>query len=163
MKVSIFTDASCIGNSSGFAFYIGCTAGKIQKAGKLKTETGDINIAEMHCLANALHCLKHCKFKPVTSVHVYMDALITVDYMNGVNRGFKADRFKTVQDEVFFLMLDICIANGHPIRSVNKIFSYHHIRAHTGNQDKLSLINNWCDVNARKYAAIKTKKRKQKP
>lgn len=163
MKISIITDASCIGNSSGFAFYIGCTAGKIQKAGKLKTETGNISIAEMHCLANALHTLKFCKFKPVTSVHVYMDAIITVDYMNDKSRGFKGDEHKRIQDEIFFLMLDICIANGHPIRSVNKIFYYHHIRAHTGNKDKLSLINNWCDVNARKYAVIKPKKNKQKP
>lgn len=163
MKISIFTDASCIGKYSGFAFYIGCVAGKIQKAGKLKTTSGNISIAELHCLANALHCLKYCKFKPVTSVHVYMDTTTTVDYMNDIGRGHRGDEQRKVQDEIFFLMLDICIANGHPIRSVNAIFSYNHVKAHTGNQDKLSLINKWCDMNARKYASIKVKKNKQKP
>lgn len=152
MKISIFTDASIVGINAGFAFYIGCVNGKIQKAGKLKTKEGNISIAELHSLANALHTLKHSKFKPVTSVHIYMDCAGAIDYMSGKSRGFKSNDHKLVQDEIFFLMLDICIMNGYPIRNVNKMFIFNHVKAHTGNKDKLSQINQWCDINSRKYA-----------
>ena len=89
-----------------------------------------------------------------------MDELATVKYFNNDSRGMRGTEQRTVLEEIFFLMLDICIANGNPIRHVESMFSFHHVKAHTGNRDKLSLINNWCDINARKYA---TQARKKKP
>jgi len=52
MKISIFTDASLehTYGVGGFAFYIGCQVGKIQKAGSLKdvlAKNNGVNIAEL--------------------------------------------------------------------------------------------------------------------
>lgn len=82
--------------------------------------------------------------------------------MNNKSRGMKGDEQKRVQDEIFFLMLDICIQNGHPIRNVYDIFCFNHIKAHTGNKDKLSQINHWCDINCRKYAREADRNKKVK-
>lgn len=162
MKVSIFTDASVVQNHCGYAFYIGCTAGKIQKAGKLKIRTTNVLIAEMHCIANALHTLKHSKFNPITKVWIYSDSLMSIYAINDAIR-LKDNEHRAVVDEIRFLMMEICLRENRSIRDINKMFSLNHIKAHTGKSDKLSKINQWCDVNARYYARpIKPTKKKLK-
>lgn len=158
MKISIFTDASCVQGHCGYGFYIGCTKGKLMKAGNLRVKTDDTILAELHCLANALHTLKFCRFKPISRVWVFMDLMSAVERMNGEVRSFRKSEHRKVTEEIYFLMLDICIANEKPIRDVNTIFTFQHVRAHTGRRDILSKINNWCDVNARKYAKAASKK-----
>lgn len=159
MKVSIFTDASVDNarNIGGFAFYIGCVAGKIQKAGKLKNvgKIPDSLVAELYAIGNALHTLKHSKFTPITNVIIYSDSLISVQLLNGDRNGLKDKDKRDIVDEIYFLMMEICLREGKSIRYVDTMFSFKHIKAHSGKKDKMSLINQWCDKNARKY--MKTK------
>lgn len=158
MKVTIITDASVIleTGKAGYGFYIGCGTGMIKKAGKLKVDTRSSSQAELHCIANALHTLKHSKFAPITKVWLWCDSESAVDNITGNSRGFKTPELRKVVDEIHFLMMEICLREYKSIRAIDTMFEVAHIKGHTGNADKLSVIQNWCDVNARKYA-------KQKP
>lgn len=155
MKISIFTDASVRNPICGYAFYIGCRTGKLQKAGKLKYEGRDTGIAELHCVANALFTLKHSKFAPITKVWLYCDRMDVVDNLNGANRGYKNIELRKVIDECHFLMMEICMREGRSIRDMEEMFSVNHIKAHTGNTDILSRINHWCDYNAKLYSGVR--------
>ncbi len=161
MIVSIFTDASV--NSElkkcGYAFYIGCKTGKIQKAGKLKVETTKSHTAELHCLANAIYTLKHCKFEPITKVIIHSDSKLCLDIISGESRSFADKEARKVLDEINFLMMEICIKHGKSIRQVKSFFEFVHVKAHTKKSDKLSVINDWCDQNARKYMRLACKQK----
>jgi ribonuclease HI len=152
MNVSIFTDASVHTElkKAGFAFYIGCKAGKIQKAGKLKVETGDSTTAELHCIANAVHSLLHSKFQPITQVFIFSDSNNSLQSIKG-DAGLKDKELRRVLDEIKILMMETCLKHGKSIRSVNTFFKLVHVKAHTKKTDKLSQINAWCDENAKKY------------
>jgi|GEM_PF-4805857 len=161
MKLSIFTDASFItGSPAGYAFYIGCTKGMIKKAGIFKYPAKSPMVAELHCLANAIHTLKHCKFRPITSVFVYCDVIDVVNAINGERNNFKDKDLRDIVDEINFLMLEICIQAGVNIRNVRKFFTFTHVKAHTKQKDKFSLINNWCDREAVKYRKQASKNKK---
>lgn len=164
MRLSIFTDASVDHRSetAGFAFYIGCKEGKIQKAGKLKVETKKSHVPELHCIANALYTLLHSKFAGVTSVYIYTDSQISINAISLENRTFKRDEIANVVTEIDFLMMEICLKYGKSIRSVKTFFKLNHVRAHTYNTDKLSVINNWCDENAKKYMRLAVKEKNKK-
>lgn len=161
MKISIFTDASVVVDHCGYAFYIGCTAGKLQKAGKLRHRTKDTVVAELYCLANALHTLKHSKLAPISKVWIYCDQLQVVRVVAGDTRNFRNPDHRKVVEEIRFQMMEICIRENRSIREVDKMFELNHIRAHTGNKDIWSRINKWCDENARRYAKMKPTKPKK--
>lgn len=153
MKLSVFTDASVDNTNStgGYAFYIGCVKGMIKKAGILKGPIINATQGELSCIANAIHTLKYCKFKPITSVVVYSDLLHAVQLMNGDARSFKNKELRDIVDQINFLMLEVCIQEKINIRQVKTFFTFKHVNAHTGRKDKLSIINNWCDQEAVKY------------
>lgn len=157
MKVSIFTDASVRFLNCGYAFYIGCRQGKIQKAGKLKMKSAFVDLAELHCLANAIYTLKHSKFSPVSKVFIYCDNKTVVEALNGTAL-FKDEQKRKVVDEIKFLMMDICLKHGKTLRDVDTFFEVIHIKAHTGNTDVFSKINAWCDKNAKLYSYRKPNK-----
>lgn len=161
MKVSIFTDASVHSElqKAGFAFYIGCQAGKIQKAGKLKVETSNSTTAELHCIANAVYTLLHSKFTPITKVFIYSDSKGCLNAITGESRSFKEKEVRKVLDEINLLMMEICLKHGKSIRSVNTFFELIHVKAHTRKKDKLSQINDWCDQNARRYMRLACKEK----
>jgi ribonuclease HI len=168
MKITLITDASV--NSQyhrcGYGFYIGCAEGKLQKAGLLRLRSRDVVMAELHCIANGLHTLKHSKFKPVSAVWIWCDNLHCVNIISGEQRGFRDPEHRKVTDEIWFLMMEICMGNGKTIRDVDAMFKIQHVKAHTGREDKISKINEWCDQNARKYvkgAVTKAKKNGEKP
>lgn len=135
---------------AGFGFYIGCSAGMMKKSGKLKVDTKNVAQAELHCIANALYALKHSKFVPITKVWLWCDNQASVDNITGNSRGFKNPELRKVIDEIHFLMMEICLREGKSIRAIDTMFEVSHIKGHTGNADKLSVIQKWCDVNARK-------------
>ena len=151
MKISIFTDASieAASGAGGFAFYIGCVNGKLQKAGTLKAHCDNIALAELHCIANALYTLKHSKFKPISKVWIFTDSLIAVNVLEGKVPPFK--KGLEVIDEIKFLMMEICLRECKLIRDVKKMFVFEHVKAHTKGKDRKSEINAWCDKNARIY------------
>lgn len=159
MIVSIFTDASVNSQleKAGFAFYIGCKAGKIQKAGKLKIDTGECTTAELHCIANAVYTLLHCKFEPITKVFIYSDSKGCLNAISGESRSFRSKEVRDVLKEINILMMEICLKHGKSIRQVNSFFELAHVKAHNKKQDKLSIINSWCDHNSRKYMRMACK------
>ena len=159
MKVSIFTDASVNIElrKAGYAFYIGCQIGKIQKAGKLKIETNVSTTAELHCIANAVYTLLHSKFSPITKVFIYSDSKNCIDCITGNSRSFKDIEVRRVLEEINFLMIEVCIKHGKPIRSIKTFFELIHVKAHTKRTDKISQINDWCDKNAKKYMRLSSK------
>lgn len=161
MKISIFTDASLTGDNGGYAFYIGCRTGKLQKAGKLKEHTTNIMYAEMYSIANALYTLKNSKFTPISVVWLYSDRKDVIDVLNGDKPIFKKTQSRKIYEEIKFLMMEICIREGKSIRYVDKMFNFNHITAHTGADDIKSKINAWCDENARRYAKMKPTKPKK--
>jgi ribonuclease HI len=159
MNVSIFTDASVNPDlkKAGYAFYIGCKVGRLQKAGRLKVETSESNVAEIHCIANAIYTLLHSKFQPITKVFIYSDSVACLNAITGESRSFKSKEVRAVQEEIQFLMMEICLKHGKSIRSVKSFFQLTHVKAHTKKTDKLSQINAWCDENAKKYMRLPCK------
>lgn len=136
----------------------------IKKAGVLRAKTNQVEVAEMHCIANALHTLKHSKFAPITSVHIYTDSLIAYNIINNQKRkaNFTPVDYSHVVDEIYFLMMEICLREGKSIRDVKKVFTFNHVKAHTGQTDKMSLINDWCDKEAKRYRVKADKKKVKK-
>lgn len=161
MKVSIFTDASVRYKICGYAFYIGCRIGKIQKAGRLKIQTPKVDLAELHCIANAVYTLKHSKFSPIEKVFIYCDNISCVNALNSLARFTDGEKRKVV-DEIHFLMIEVCIKHGKTMRDIDTFFQIQHVKAHTNKGDKFSKINDWCDKNAKLYVkkstTTKTKK-----
>jgi ribonuclease HI len=151
MKVSIFTDASVRFKWCGDAFYIGCRIGKIQKAGRLKVRTNKTDLAELHCIANAVYTLKHSKFTPIDKVFIYCDSASSVNVLNGLARFVDEEKRKVV-DEIHFLMIEVCVKHGKTMRDLDTFFEVSHIKAHTGKDDIFSKINDWCDKNAKLYS-----------
>src|SRR5690606_21656384 len=91
MLVTINTDASCFQHKySGYAFYIICNDGKIQKAGMLKDEMNATE-AEYACLCNALYTLLHSRFKGITKVVVNTDCLYVIKTVSGESKKPKYD------------------------------------------------------------------------
>lgn len=164
MKMTIFTDASVTPELKigGYAFYIGCTKGMIKKAGVLKTPCETSAHGELYSVANALHTLKYCRFKPVTSVVIYTDYLRTVEILNNDTISFRDKSLRNIIEEINFLMLEICIQENINIRKLRQVFNFLHVKAHTGNRDKLSIINNWCDKEASKYRKLAMPKKPKK-
>jgi hypothetical protein len=161
MIATIFTDASVRFKNCGYAFYIGCRTGKIQKAGRLKIRTDQVDLAELHCLANAVYTLKHCKFTPIEKVFIYCDNDTAVSALNGTAL-FKSEEKRKVVDEIHFLMMDVCIKYGKTMRDIDTFFEVNHIKAHTGGSDIFSKINAWCDKNAKHYSKSILPKNKKK-
>lgn len=159
MKVSIFTDASVRFKNCGYAFYIGCKIGKLQKAGKLKIRTDNVDLAELHCIANAVYTLKHSKFNPIDKVFIYCDNANCVTALHS-KLAFKNDENRKVVDEIHFLMMEVCIKHGKTMRDIDSFFEISHIKAHTGQNDIFSKINAWCDKNAKLYSKSGLPKKK---
>jgi ribonuclease HI len=149
MLITINTDASCSEAYGGYAFWIVCDAGKIQKAGKIKAEIKGSQQAEMMCIANALHTLKHSKFKSISKVIINTDSTPCIQALTGFKSSWEGAK------ECLFTMMEICIANGKSIREVSEMFEFRHVKAHTGKKDKRSFVNEWCDKEAKKYCKLR--------
>lgn len=149
MKATIITDASVNAktrNATG-AFYIGCKLGKIQKVQVLKVKTNSSNTAELHTITNAIYTLSRSKWEGIKQVEIYSDNLHTCKALNGIKNHVGID-LKALE-EVRFLMYEFCFRQGLDIRTADKVFKFIHIRAHTGAADKHSVIQDWCDSEAK--------------
>ncbi len=164
MVVSIFTDISINKKISagGYAFYIGCRAGKLQRAGKLKGDATESNTAEAQCIVNALYLLNRTVINGVSRVIIYTDNSNVIDAFESkpsFHGKEKAHRggcsFYYAISEIKIAMIEYCVARGWRVEDYKKAFSIKLVKAHTGNSDKLSVINDWCDTESRKYAAEK--------
>lgn len=157
MKATIITDASVntISKNCGGAFYIGCKLGKFQKAMQLKVKTNSSNVAELHTLTNAIYTLSRSSWQGITEVEVYSDSLAVIESITG--RKLHRHISTKILAEIKFLELEFCFRQGLDIRNVRKVFKYKHVKAHTGNEDKHSVINRWCDLEAKKCMRAQNK------
>jgi ribonuclease HI len=147
MLITINTDASWRDKFAGYAFWIVCDAGKIQKAGKIKILVDNSGEAEMMCIANALHTLKHSRFSEITKV------IINTDSQHCIDRLSPGGKFtgKTTE-ECLFTMMEICLKLGKSIRDIHSVFEFRHVKAHSGKKDNRSFVNEWCDREAKRYS-----------
>jgi ribonuclease HI len=152
MRLTINTDASVREGHAGYAFWIVCDAGKIQKAGMIKRLVNGSTDAEIMCIANALHTLKHSRFKGLTSIIINTDSTQSISFITNKTRpSVNSDIYKGVQ-ECNFLMMELCQQNGFSIRETDKLFSMRHVKAHSKNKDSRSYVNDWCDKESKKYS-----------
>ena len=149
MLVTINTDASCINGFGGYAFWIVCDAGKIQRAGKIKSKVKGSQQAEMMCIANALYTLKHSRFKSITKIIINTDSQPCIQALKGFKSSFDG------AIECLFTMMEICVSHGLTLRDNYKMFEFRHVKAHTGKKDKRSFVNEWCDKESRKYCKLR--------
>lgn len=154
MLVTINTDASVIKEEyGGYAFWIVCNEGKLQKAGYIKQKTRTSNEAEIFCLANALYSLLKSKFTGISKVIINTDSKYCIDMLTGGGRVPNNNfLFRKGWDECIVLMYEILLKNGRSLRDKNKFFEFRHVKAHTGTKDARSHVNRWCDEQAKYYA-----------
>lgn len=151
MLVTVNTDASYRSGAAGYAFWIVCDAGKLQKAGEIKNKVAGINDAELMCIANAIHTLKHSKFKGIEKVIINTDSQTSIDFLSGKSRPKYSSPISNIVDETYFNMLEVCLKYGKSIRQVKQVFEFRHVKAHSGKKDSRSYVNDWCDKEAKKY------------
>jgi len=151
MLVTINTDASYREGCAGYAFWIVCDAGKIQKAGRIQGKTLGSVQSEMMCIANAIYTLKHSKFKGVNKVIVNTDSLTSINYLVGESKFKSESPLGCAIDEARFNMMEVCMKFGKSIRDISTMFEFRHVKAHSGKKDSRSYVNEWCDKEAKKY------------
>lgn len=148
MVVTVNTDASFHHKSKigGFAFWIHFGNWKIQMSGPLKKCDSAIE-AELMCMANALYVLQNSGINDVQKIIIYSDCknafpLIGLNKTPGSPGRKVANLLRAVRKRQFF----------------KPEYELRHIKAHTNKQDMRSLINDWCDRNARYQMRILLKK-----
>jgi len=97
-----------------------------------------------------MYTLLHSKFPIADKVFIYTDSSTSIAMINN-DAAFRAKKQREIVDEIKLLMMEYCIKAGRPIRSHTALFEFIHIKAHTKKKDKASLINNWCDQQAKLY------------
>lgn len=88
---------------------------------------------------------------------IFSDSKGCINAITGEARPFKDKEVRAVLDEINFIMMEICLKHGKSIRSVKTFFEFIHVKAHTNKKDKISLINQWCDQNAKRYMRLACK------
>lgn len=159
MNLTINTDASFREDLQigGFAFWIVTDQGKIQKAGELSGNVKTSTHAELQSIGNALHTLKHSKFKGITKVYLNTDSKDAIAFLNKEAYP-KCKELRRNLDECNFLMMEICIKYGFRIRDIKTFFEFKHVKAHNGKNDHRSYVNDWCDKQAKIYCRQLAKK-----
>lgn len=157
MLITINTDASVKDGFAGYAFWIVCDSGKIQKAGKLKNKVHGSTDAETMCIANAIHTLKHSKFNGISKIIVNTDSQHSIDLLSNKTRCRTNTEMFNIVEECRYNMMELCLKLGRSIRDVDSIFEFRHVKAHNGKKDARSFVNDWCDKEAKKYCKLRIK------
>lgn len=146
MRATINTDASYYHDTgeAGYAFWIASDAGRFKKWGKITAKCNDPTYAELFCIANAIH---YTVFHPelrgkLTKIHVNTDCERAMNIIRQPSKYY--NKHKEVQRAVKYIKR---ITKGISI-------SLHHVRAHTGADDKRSFVNDWCDQKAKLGAKL---------
>lgn len=143
--ITINTDASFNYQKKvgGYAFYIICDLFKIQKGGMFKVQPKNPMEAEMMCMANALQTLLNQKELPSTNLIVInSDCLFSFDRI-----GLKKDGVGKVVAQILRKVRLEMAWKG----IVMPEFDFRHVKAHTDNKDARSMVNGWCDKEAKKW------------
>lgn len=143
--ITINTDASFHPTQKvgGYAFHIVCDQFKIKKGGKFKVNPANPEEAELMCMANALYTLLMREDLPATGLIV-----INNDCLNSFEKvGL---RKQGVGRKVAQLLKKV--RNRMARRGVIlPEYEFRHVKAHSGKGDPRSLVNEWCDQEAKKW------------
>lgn len=145
MIVTVNTDASFREGSAGYAFWIVCNLGRIQKGGKLRGVIRSPHDAETMAIANALHTLVHAKFDGIRKVIVNTDCLPAIASIKKTdNEKRKVKVLAALKVKQYILVL----------KSKGISVEFRHVKAHNGAPDARSRVNEWCDRTAKHYMKI---------
>ncbi len=150
--ITINTDASFQPELKvgGYAFHIVCNSFRIKKSGEFKENCSSSMDAEMKCIANALHTLLKIENLPTTNW-----LIINTDCLGCFN-WVKLKSKNPIGKLIAQLIKKIrarCGKNGKLPK-----YQLRHVKAHTTNKDARSMVNKWCDNEAKKHMRNKVKK-----
>lgn len=144
--ITINTDASfCpVTKASGYAYWIVSDSFVIKEAGFFKTKTDNSTHAEIKCIGNAIYTLlKRKKLPKVKWLIINTDSKQEISSIELA----KNNHSKTTQE------LHLKLIN----RIESQINHFRHVKAHSKIQDKRTFVNDWCDIEAKKYMKIQRK------
>ena len=147
---TIYTDASfkIVGDKvlSSWAMYARCNNGRLEHSANFKNNSSkDPTHAEARAIFKAIKmCYK--KWPDIDIVFVNTDSLAVCHSMwpNGIGRqNMKISKSKPESYQIIKAMQEWLIKH-------NLISRFKHVKAHTGNSDVRSWVNDRCDKNAKK-------------
>lgn len=153
MIINIFTDASLNTQTlnAGYAFYIGCRANKIQRAGALQRKMKSTTLAELQAIINAVYMLRRAKLPTPSKVVIHTDSMECVKILQGSQQTPYDGYTRACFEECQFQLMDYLQSIGLPVYKYRMYVEFKHVKAHTGGTSKHSLINRWCDLESRRY------------
>lgn len=147
--ITINTDASFSNTHKvgGYAFVIVCDIFRIQKGGQFKKiKPACPEEAEIMCIGNAISTLLSQTELP-TSNHLVLNS--------DCKWGMAKIRNKTtpLSKQVHGLWQELIRRTGATHHSLR------HVKAHSGIGDKRSMVNEWCDKEAKKWTGVALKEK----
>lgn len=143
--VTINTDASFHGTHKvgGFAFHIVCDHFRIKMGGRFKVNPQSSIEAEMMCMANAIHVLLSREDLPTTDLIV-----INSDCLHSFEKiGLKKEGVGRVVAKLLKKLRERTARKGVVLPK----YDFRHVKAHSGKGDPRSLVNEWCDREAKRH------------
>jgi hypothetical protein len=143
--ITINTDASFCPRTyaGGFAFQIICDSFRIRRSGIMKVRPISPTQAEIMCIANAMFQLMVLKNAPIAKLIV-----INTDCKFAIHQITNGGFCKVGKRAATYLYELKRNALAHGIEA--KI-EFRYVAAHTGVQDARSIINEWCDSEAKRH------------
>ena len=145
--ITINTDASFNPehHTAGYAFTIVCDQFRIKKSGMFKTRPETSQQAEIMCIGNALSTLAAQPELPTC------DCLI-------VNTDCKGAMSEITHQATQLGKRVHGMYEKLSKKLDNKHFQFKHVKAHTNVKDPRSIVNRWCDTEAKKWMRLATTK-----
>ena len=155
MKILISTDASYLREYkiAGFAFYIQTDAGVFARSGVFKNELSGSDEAELLCVINALHYLATLKLKNIHQIRILTDSLNVKSIIHKDVKSIKKFKLKDLRDRYIVRYDELLKRIGINEFSV----SVKYVQAHVDGGSKENVLNNWCDMEAKRMLTIGVK------
>lgn len=144
MLCTINTDASFHPEYKvgAFAFWSVCDQFRIQKAGFLRDFVKNPDEAEIKCIINALKVTLNSD-KTISKIIINTDSL-------NAKAVFENDK-KHVQKYGLKKWRRLEKMFSNLVKKHNVSYEIRHVKAHTGDDNARSYVNEWCDKNAKYY------------
>lgn len=150
--ITINTDASFNPehHTAGYAFTIVCDTFRIKKSGMFKTHPETSQQAEIMCIGNALSTLAAQPEVPTCDCLVIntdcKGAMSEINYQTTPLGRRVYDIYRNLSKKI-----------------EDKRFTFKHVKAHTNIKDPRSIVNRWCDTEAKNWMRIATAKHIKNP
>lgn len=146
MLVTINTDASFYYNekAGGFAFWISTDVGRYKVSGAL-FNVKNSHDAELKAIGNALAFLKKANLPDVHKIIVNTDCKFAIN-------SIKSHGGNKVATSIHNFIKDIRRYYKKHHGKWDDFIDFRYVAAHTGENDKRSFVNEWCDKEAKEWA-----------